>query len=78
MGERLVASYHFASDVIRGRSIDLHGKWEAYSSLVDDRSLLLSLSATFHDQEQKVGECNCWCLLVLFLVWVPIISMFHD
>ena len=54
MGERLIAAYHFASGAIRGMNAELHSQWEVYSSLCDDRSALLALSITFHDQQEKV------------------------
>ena len=54
MGERLVTAYHYASDMIRGKNIELRCTWEVFSSMVDDRSALLALSVVFHDGQQKV------------------------
>ena len=54
MGERLIASFHYASDMIRARNVELRGRWEGISKLCEGRLSLLSLSVVFHDKQQKV------------------------
>ena len=56
MGERLIAAFHYASEMIRARNVEVRGRWEVISKLCEERLSLLSLSVVFHDKQQKVGQ----------------------
>lgn len=56
MGERLTAANHYASEVFRSHGKELKGSWDSLTQMADDRATLLSLSVTFHDEQQKVNN----------------------
>ena len=54
MGERLTAANHYAADVFRYYNKELKGRWENLVQMAEERAMLLSLSVSFHEEQQEV------------------------
>ena len=55
LGERLVSAKHYATEQIKDQSVEVRGRWDKLSVLVDQRASLFSLSISFFDRQQKVS-----------------------
>lgn len=68
MGDKLVASHHFAREQIQRKLDELQDKWEVLRGVVEERVELLDLSVSFHDSQQKVRILRKFLNFLLYLM----------
>lgn len=54
MGDRLIASQHYAEEQIRAESQELEERWEGLRGVIEERVELFDLSVSFHENQHKV------------------------
>ena len=75
VGERLIASRHYALDVMQVGNKKLRTNWEKFSMIVEDRNNMFELSVVFHDWQQKVVYVYIHSSFFTYLLYVHVYGM---